>query len=92
MTLENIRDICTQQILPPCSHSFDEGSYKANVTASMAAAFGRRPMYGRPTGAEISYGKLAHVADDLAMSKMQTGLSVTNQGGIGDHGERDSCA
>jgi hypothetical protein len=92
MALENIRDICTQQILPPCSHSFDEGSYKTHVTASMAAAFGRRPMYRRLTGAEIGYGELVHVADDLAVSKMQTGLSFTNQGGIGDHGERDSCA
>jgi hypothetical protein len=58
MTLENIRNICTQQILPPCSHSFDEGSYEANVTASMAATFGRSPMYSRLTGAEISYGEL----------------------------------
>jgi len=70
MTLENIRNICTQQILPHCSHSFDEGSYEANVTASMAATFGRRPMYSRLTGAEISYGELVHVADDLAMSKI----------------------
>jgi hypothetical protein len=92
MALENVRDICAQQILPPCSHSFDEGSYEANVTASMTAAFGGGAMYSGLRGAEISYGELVHVADDLAMSKMQTGLSFTDQGGIGDHSERDSCA
>lgn len=91
MTLENVRDICTQQILLPCPNSLDERSYKANVTASMAA-FVRRPMYGRLTGAEISYGELVHVTDDLAMSKMQTGLPFTDQGSICDHGKRDSRA
>jgi len=93
VTLENTRDICTQQILPPCPHGLDKSSYEANVTTSMAwAAFTRRPMYSRLTGAEIGYGELVHVADDLAMSKMQTGLSLADQGGICDHCERDGCA
>jgi hypothetical protein len=92
VTLENVRGICTQQILTPCSHGLDKGSYEAKVAAPVAATFGGRPMYGRQTGAEISYGELAHVADDLAMGEMQTGLSLADQLGVCDHCERDGCA
>jgi hypothetical protein len=87
MTLENFRNICAQQILPPRSHSLDEGSYEAKVTAPMAATFEGRPMHGRLVGAEISYGELAHVTNNLAMGKMQTGLPLTDQRGVGDHCE-----
>lgn len=85
VTLENLRNIGTQQILPPCSHSLDKSTYETKVAAPVAATFGGRLMHGRQTGAEIGHGELAHVADDLAMRKMQTGLSLTGQRGVGDH-------
>ena len=92
MTLENFRDICAQQILPPRSHSLNKSTYEAKVAAPMAATFEGRPMYGRLTGTKISYGELAHVANDLAMRKMQTGLPLTDQRGVRDHCEGDGCA
>lgn len=58
----------------------------------MAATFEGRPMHGLLTGAEISYGELAHVTNNLAMRKMQTGLPLADQRGVGDHCERDGGA
>ena len=49
-------------------------------------------MYHRFIGAEIIYSELVRVAGDLAMGKVQMGLSLANQGGEGDHRDRHGGA
>lgn len=92
MTLQYLSNICAQQVLLSRSHGLDEGPHEANVAAAMAATFGTRSMHNRLTGAEVGHGELAHVADDFAVREMQTGLSLTDQRGVGDHCERHGCA
>jgi len=92
VALEDVRDICGQQILPLRSHGFDKSPYEAEVATTMAATFETRPMHGRLAGAEIGHGELAHVADDLTVREMQTGQSLANQGGVCDHRKGGGCA
>jgi hypothetical protein len=90
VALEDICDICTQQILPPSPHSFDERPYQAKV-ATLAHTFERRPVYGRLSRAEMGYRELIHITHDLPKSKMQACLSLAYQGRVCDHREGGSC-
>jgi len=92
VALEDVRNICTQQILSPRPHGLNEGPYEANVAATVASTLARWSMYVRLTCTEIGHGELIHITDDLAQSKMQAGLSLADQRGIGDHRERGGCA
>jgi len=92
VALEDVRHIGTQQSLLPRLHGLNKGPHESVVAAAVASAFGGWLMYGLLTGAEVGHGELSHVADDLSVSEVQAGLAVTDQGGEGDHGEREGGA
>ena len=92
VALEDVRDVCTQQILPSGPYGLDEVPHEADVAAAVTPTFGRRSMQGRLSGAKIGHGELVHVTDDLAKGEMHAGLSVADQRGVSDHRERGGCA
>ena len=49
-------------------------------------------MYSRLTRAKIGHGELIRITDNLAMSEMQPGLSLTSRRCVGDHRKGGGCA
>jgi hypothetical protein len=96
VALEDVSNICPQQILPPSPYRLDECLYQGKVT-TVAHTFRMRPMYGRLTSAEIRHCELIHITElvhithDLPKCKMQARLSLTYKRRVSNHRESASC-
>ena len=82
----------SEDLLPARTHSLDERTHEAEVSASMAAAFVLRRMLDSGTFAEVSDGERAHVAHELPKREVQPRLALADQLRLRNHREGRSGA
>ena len=83
--------MCTETCLIICPHGFNKCAQKFQIPSTVTTALALRVVCSLVTGAEVSHSEGRYVRNNLSVSKMETCLTITYQGGIGDHRKGSSC-